>query len=88
MADVYDALTSQRVYKSAYPHDVVVKMIQKGSGSHFEPGIVQAFLALQDEFRAVKEHYDQRRGNKSGQFLTQVPPIVTSGANSPVMDRT
>lgn len=88
MADVYDALTSQRVYKSAYPHDVAVKMIQEGSGSHFEPGIVHAFLALQDEFLAVKDHYDQRRGKETGQFLTQVPPIVTGGANAPAMDRT
>ncbi|MDG2219796.1 MAG: response regulator [Rubripirellula sp.] len=88
MADVYDALTSQRVYKSAYPHHVASKIIQEGSGSHFEPRIVEAFLTLEDEFLAVKEHYDQRRNKASDQFLTQLPPLTIGAANSPEMDRT
>ena len=88
MADVYDALTSKRVYKSAYPHDVAAKMIQEGSGSHFEPGIVKAFLALQDEFRGVKGRYDNQREEGGAQFLSQLSPIVAGPAPSPSMNRT
>jgi putative two-component system response regulator len=45
LADVYDALTSQRVYKSAYRQDVALEIIVGASGSQFDPVVVGAFLA-------------------------------------------
>lgn len=53
VADVYDALISRRVYKEGMPHEEAVAMIVEGKGSHFDPDIVEAFVALQDEFRAI-----------------------------------
>lgn len=50
VADVYDALTSQRVYKPALSHHSAVEAIRTSSGSHFDPEIVQAFLAIADAF--------------------------------------
>ncbi len=44
--DVYDALRSDRPYRSAWPEDRVRKHILEASGSHFDPGIVTAFLEL------------------------------------------
>jgi response regulator RpfG family c-di-GMP phosphodiesterase len=57
IADVYDALISQRVYKKAFPHEVAVSMIAQGRGTHFDPGLIDAFLDIQDEFRNIAERY-------------------------------
>ena len=53
VADVYDALTSQRVYKAAFPHEKAVEIIVDGRGTHFDPDVVDAFLELKDEFELI-----------------------------------
>lgn len=59
VADVYDALISYRVYKKPCPHKEAVETIRQASGSHFDPDIVEQFLALQEEFhRIATEHSD------------------------------
>ena len=55
VADVYDALRSKRVYKSAYPHDVCVRIIREDSGQQFDPVIVQAFLRAEEKFAAISD---------------------------------
>ena len=57
VADVYDALISRRPYKEPMPHDKAVQLIMAGRGMHFDPDIVDAFLALQDEFLAISQRY-------------------------------
>jgi putative two-component system response regulator len=53
LADVYDALISKRVYKPPFPHAKAVQIIQEGRGTHFDPDVVEAFLALEDTFRNI-----------------------------------
>ncbi|MCG9750294.1 two-component system response regulator [Vibrio brasiliensis] len=53
IADVYDALISERVYKPAFPHEKAVQIIKESSGSHFEPLLVETFLAVEDQFKTV-----------------------------------
>jgi len=53
IADVYDALRSERPYKNAYPHDESVSIIQAGSGTHFDPVLVGLFLSVAGEFAAI-----------------------------------
>lgn len=53
LADVYDALISRRVYKPAFPHEQAVRMIEAGSGSHFDPDVVAAFSHVQGAFQAI-----------------------------------
>lgn len=53
VADVYDALISRRVYKEGMPHEKAVQIITEGKGTHFDPDMVDAFIELQDEFRAI-----------------------------------
>ena len=53
LADVYDALISKRVYKPPFPHAKAVEIIQEGRGTHFDPDVVDAFLALEDTFRNI-----------------------------------
>ena len=55
ISDVYDALTSARAYKKAIPHSKAVEIIKDGSGSHFDPEIVDAFLIVQDKFKMISE---------------------------------
>jgi PAS domain S-box-containing protein len=57
VADVYDALISRRVYKPPFPHEQSVAIIREGRGSHFDPEMVDAFLAIAAEFRAIAERY-------------------------------
>jgi putative two-component system response regulator len=55
VADVYDALTSKRVYKEAYGHDLAKSMIRDGRGTHFDPAVVDAFLRREQDFLRLKE---------------------------------
>ena len=55
MADVYDALVSKRVYKEAFTHDKTRRIIIEGRGSHFDPRIVDAFLAEEAAFIACAQ---------------------------------
>jgi putative two-component system response regulator len=57
LADVYDAMTSKRVYKSAYNHDIARSLILKEGGAHFDPDIVEAFHAAEAQFIAIRERY-------------------------------
>ena len=54
VADVYDALSTKRIYKDAMSHEAAVEIIKGGRGSHFDPKVVDAFLAKADEIKAVK----------------------------------
>jgi len=61
LADVYDALISERVYKKAMSHESAVNIIRNGRGTHFDPVIVDVFEALEDTFLAINlEHADQK----------------------------
>lgn len=57
LADVYDALRSQRVYKPAMPHETSAYIILDGKGTQFDPEVVDAFLAIQGEFKTIAERY-------------------------------
>lgn len=57
VVDVYDALTSERVYKSAMSHEKAVGIINSESGIHFDPEIVNAFLGISNEFAKVSEQF-------------------------------
>lgn len=74
LADVYDALTSKRVYKDAFEHDLVRSIIVAESGSHFDPDIVQAFLATEPEFIAVRQRYSDTSTEPAPPAV--VPPLA------------
>jgi putative two-component system response regulator len=57
VADVYDALISRRVYKDGMPHEKAIAIMVEGRGSHFDPDMLDAFLELQDEFRAIAARF-------------------------------
>ena len=55
IADVYDALTSERPYKKAWSHERAFEEIVNGSGSHFEPELVEAFKQCGERFKLISE---------------------------------
>ncbi|MBX3649958.1 MAG: two-component system response regulator [Burkholderiales bacterium] len=57
VADVYDALISERPYKKPFSHEEAVDLIVKGSGSHFDPELVERFKNIADQFRIIAEQY-------------------------------
>lgn len=57
VADVFDALVSKRSYKEGFPFEKAMAIIREGSGSHFDPKVVDAFVNAQDEVHRVMNTY-------------------------------
>ncbi|HEY1597995.1 MAG TPA: HD domain-containing phosphohydrolase [Pirellulales bacterium] len=57
VADVYDALTTQRVYRDAMPHEEAMQLILSGAGTQFDPSVVDAFRACIDSIEQVAEKF-------------------------------
>ncbi|WP_458699801.1 HD domain-containing phosphohydrolase [Sulfurospirillum sp. 1307] len=55
IADVYDALTSKRVYKNEFTHKSAIAIIKDGKAKHFDPELVDAFLELNLEFKTIAD---------------------------------
>ena len=76
VADVFDALASKRLYKDAMPVEQAAKMIQDGSGTHFDPDVVTAFTENLDQFKHIllrfadtDESLDQKLKNMRNQGM-------------------
>jgi putative two-component system response regulator len=63
LADVFDALTSERPYKEAFSTDHANGIIEQGRGNHFDPEVVDAFFSIQDEILAIKAKYKDDKQN-------------------------
>lgn len=73
LADVFDALSNERVYKPAIPLDTTFEMIREGRGKHFDPDVVDAFFKIQDEIVKIYNKYkEQEKENPDPLGLTQV----------------
>lgn len=65
VADVYDALISRRIYKEGMPHAQAVDVILAMKSGHFDPDLVDAFFAIQDEFRTIAAKYSDSDADMS-----------------------
>jgi putative two-component system response regulator len=59
LADVYDALTTSRCYKAAFPPDEAVRIIHDESGRHFDPDVVAAMDGAMERFHAIRTRYGE-----------------------------
>jgi len=57
LADVYDALRSDRPYKKAFSPEKTLAIIEEGAGSHFDPRIFEIFVKVRDEFEGIRQKY-------------------------------
>ncbi len=59
VADVFDALTSRRPYKEPFSVEKSLRIMREGSGSHFDPEVLEGFLSILDEVLEIKQgHQD------------------------------
>lgn len=77
LADVYDALTTKRVYKPAYSHETAREIIIEGRGEQFDPEVVDAFLLREDDFTHVRESFDDAQAN-----IPRIMTLQTTAANT------
>ena len=73
VADVYDALICRRVYKEPIPHPEAVVIMTKGSGTHFDPEIIKAFLDIQDRLLEISKQFsdDDESIEKKAVYMRQ-----------------
>jgi len=62
IADVFDALGHDRVYKKAWPLEKILELFEEGRGKHFDPNLIDLFMANLDDFLAIKERFDGKAG--------------------------
>ena len=63
IADVYDALISERPYKKAFTHEEACKAIEDGAGSHFDPTLVDVFSNIKERFILISTETKEERTN-------------------------
>ncbi len=81
VADVYDALTSKRIYKEAYSHNLAASMIVADAGRHFDPAIVDAFVQAEQEFIRIKRQYNDDPAIRCEPLDTTAVPSDAAAAN-------
>lgn len=64
VADVFDALGSERVYKSAWEMDRILALFREERGIHFDPKLVDVFFASLDDLLKIKERYQDNFGSE------------------------
>lgn len=60
IADVFDALTTERPYKKAWPVDETVEFLKEQSGKHFDPKLVELFIGILPEILQIRKHYAEK----------------------------
>lgn len=61
IADVYDALMSERVYKNAWTADRALQHLRQEAGSHFDPDLIHDFMEINDLVRSIAERYPEEK---------------------------
>lgn len=90
LADVYDALTTKRVYKPAFSHEESRAIILQGSGKHFDPAIVNAFLETESKFVAVRQRFSDNESHvtiEPGHKALPTLPTYSESIGRNVMSR-
>jgi PAS domain S-box-containing protein len=62
LADVFDALGSDRIYKKAWPLEKILSLIEEEAGRQFDPDLARLFLDNIDEFLAVRDRFTDMKG--------------------------
>jgi putative two-component system response regulator len=60
VADVYDALTSKRIYKDAFGHEKARNIILQGSGTQFDPDVVEAYIGCEETFLQIRKRFAEQ----------------------------
>uniref|UniRef100_UPI001C2F214E HD-GYP domain-containing protein n=1 Tax=Cohnella sp. GbtcB17 TaxID=2824762 RepID=UPI001C2F214E len=66
VADVFDALSAERVYKAAWPLDRIEKLFREERGRHFDPAVVDVFFEKLDVLVDIRDRLNDRLGEEVG----------------------
>ena len=58
IADVYDALSSKRVYKKSFDHDKCIEIMKDGRGTQFDADLIDTLIEIEHEFESINEKYN------------------------------
>jgi putative two-component system response regulator len=81
LADVYDALTSKRVYKAAFSHETARGIILDGRGTQFDPDVVQAFLNREGDFIETARKLGDGPERTPVDLLSRTTPLDNAAAS-------
>ena len=86
VCDVYDALSSRRVYKEPLAHDKCVAIIREAAGTQFDPRIVELWLPIAKKFRDIAERYSSSHISAFNDCPEEkaADAIVVHGSTAPV----
>ena len=59
VADVFDALTTERPYKEAWPIEKAIEFLKEQSGKHFDPKLVELFIAIMPDILNIRTEYSE-----------------------------
>lgn len=76
IADVYDALSTRRIYKQPRSHDECVRIISAAAGTHFDPDMVQAWLSIAPKFAAIAARNALDRVESKATLQTTSPDLA------------
>jgi len=65
IVDVFDALTTNRPYKKAFPIDQSLEILKKGRGTHFDPEVSDAFFSILEEILSIRRQYNDPVSEKN-----------------------
>lgn len=83
LADAYDALTTQRIYKKAIPCSQAASMILNGECGSFSPKLLECFKHITDQFEALAKAYADGQSPKNENFDVALPgPDYHNGINT------
>jgi len=80
VADVYDAITSQRVYKPALGHEKACGVLRENAGGQFDPQVVEAFFDVIPEVRLLTEGENYSPGHEAGKRATTLLLVDREGS--------
>jgi HD-GYP domain-containing protein (c-di-GMP phosphodiesterase class II) len=72
VADVYDALSSKRMYKEAWPEDRVLAEMKVNAGKQFDPELIEIMFENVDLFRAIHEKYNSSETTNKADFKKKI----------------
>jgi adenylate cyclase len=79
LADAYDAIVSKRVYKQVISHEEAKELILKDSGRHFDPDVVAAFIAKNEEFISISRMYSDEYYLEPVAYLSSNRVLMSNG---------
>ena len=83
LADVFDALGSDRVYKKAWSDERIFKLLHEERGEHFDPKLIDLFFENLDEIKAVRESFnDKYEGSDSQTEQKEIKILGAYGTKS------